>query len=151
PKRRISVLSSIIISYLAAILVTAGMNWFLLYKETKTISTVTVLYDRAFEGVDYSHLAYSEFENLMRSHLTEHTSFRDQESKDRLDSIREYLDIAGDHAFGPREKTLIANIEDNLDALIRDTNPTPAISSIDNDSVKLIRRFTADRMDSRDA
>lgn len=147
-KMRISIIVSIIVTCSLSFLMAAGVGWLSLYKQAETIKAVTSLYENAFEGVNYTYRAYGEFERLMRFHPGEETSFADEESKSSIAAIKEDLSLANDLATGDREISLIAEITENLDALASGRDTVKVAARIDGGLTRLVRRFTADRLDS---
>lgn len=143
---RFSFRNLIIFNSLAFMLILGGVGYSLIKTQARTISEVTSLYDRNFEGVHYSNAAELAFKSLMMSHQDENATVSDQESQDALRSIDAILEQAKEWASNDKQTTLIAGLQEKLGELPKSTKLKDDAKIIDKDLDRLVGAYQADRV-----
>ncbi len=131
-------------------LTATGIAGLALYRYSETVQGVTALYDKAFEGVDYAHKAREGFMDLMASRQNKGFSFAHADTQDKMAAIKENLDTANELTFSSKDVILIRQIKKGLADLPKSARVTESAAEVDKNMNRLIGRYTAARIDSKD-
>jgi len=111
------------------------------------------IYDHALMGMSYAKQTQEQILRLAIEHHGSEVPLNDSAGRQEVQRILDRLDVAVERATSPRTKegaktlrTMVANLPD-----VPRGHVTDAITDADHAAAKLVKRFTADGLDTRDS